>query len=70
MKKVYFILIFVFSVFLSACNTKKKNKISSDSPTKEEAYLGQKPPGLRPELFAPVIINTEHREAEAARGEE
>ena len=29
-------------------------------------YLGQKPPGLIPELFAPDIIQTEHREAEAA----
>ncbi|MBL4659185.1 MAG: hypothetical protein JKY19_02425, partial [Alcanivoracaceae bacterium] len=32
----------------------------------EGPYLGQKPPGLIPELFAPDIIQTEHREAEAA----
>lgn len=29
-------------------------------------YLGQKPPGSIPELFAPDLIKTEHREAEAA----
>ena len=29
-------------------------------------YLGQRPPGVIPELFAPEIIRTEHREAEAA----
>lgn len=35
-------------------------------PVLEGPYLGQKPPGLTPELFAPEIIQTEHREAEAA----
>ncbi|BDX05791.1 hypothetical protein [Planctobacterium marinum] len=31
-----------------------------------DQYLGQKPPGLVPELFAPDLIKTEHREAAAA----
>ncbi len=66
MKKADFILILVFALFLNACNTKKHNSKDSDSPTTEGAYLGQKPPGLIPELFAPNIIKTEHREAEAA----
>ena len=66
MRKAYFILILVFALFLNACNTKKHNSKDSDSPTTEGAYLGQKPPGLIPELFAPNIIKTEHREAEAA----
>ena len=66
MKKAYFILIFVFALFLNACNTKKQDSKDSNSPTIEGPYLGQRPPGLVPELFAPDIIQTEHREAEAA----
>ena len=49
MKKLGFIL---FIVLLSSCTTKKK-----------EIYLGQKPPGTIPELFAPEIIKTEFRQA-------
>lgn len=66
MKKVYFLLILTFSVLLTACNTKKQNTKEGNAPTTKDAYLGQKPPGLIPELFAPEIIKTEHREAEAA----
>ncbi len=61
MKKVCFILIFVFSVFLSDCNTEKKNSKNSDSSTIENPYFGQKPPGLIPELFAPGIISMNGR---------
>lgn len=39
---------------------------SSFSQDSEGSYLGQKPPSLVPELFAPSIIKTEFREAEAA----
>ncbi|WP_299157766.1 hypothetical protein [uncultured Tenacibaculum sp.] len=49
MKKACFIILVIF---LSACTTKK-----------QETYLGQKPPGLTPELFAPEIIKTEFRQA-------
>ncbi len=66
MKKASFILILVFALFLSACNTKKQHSKDSESSVIESPYLGQKPPGLIPELFAPDIIRTEHREAEAA----
>ena len=67
MKNNYFIVaILVFVLFLSACNTKKQHSKDIDSPTIESPYLGQKPPGLIPELFAPDIIRTAHREAEAA----
>ena len=59
MKKLHFTLALVFSVLISSCNTEKQ---SANTPT----YLGQKPPGSTPELFAPDIIKTEHREAEAA----
>ncbi|MEE9363544.1 MAG: hypothetical protein V3U92_13180 [Cellulophaga sp.] len=58
MKKAYFILIPVLLLCLSACNTKKQNSKDSDSPTIESPYLGQKPPGLTPEPFAPGIVTT------------
>ncbi len=66
MQKVYFIFILVIGLFLNACNTKKQDSKDADSSTEESIYLGQKPPGDTPELFAPDIIRTEFREAEAA----
>jgi len=62
MKKAYFILILVFALFLNACNTKNQKSKGSDSPIIENPYLGQKPPGLIPEAFAPGIVSTEHYE--------
>ena len=62
----FIFLVFVFALFLNACNTKENRPKDIDSPTIEESYLGQKPPGLIPELFAPDIIWSEHREGAAA----
>lgn len=66
MRKYYGLLLIVFALSSSACKNKENNaKISS--PLKPEGiYLGQKPPGITPELFAPTIIKTEFREAAAA----
>jgi Tol biopolymer transport system component len=61
MKKATFILLLVCSLFLSFCTTKKQNKKDSDAPTTEETYLGQKPPGLTPKIFAPGIISINGR---------
>jgi len=66
MKKAHFVLPLVLALFLNACNTKKKQSKDSESSTTENLYLGQKLPGLIPELFAPSIIKTDFREAEAA----
>jgi len=66
MKKAHFILIIVFALFINACTTKNQGSKDSDSPTIENPYLGQKPPGSIPELFAPSIIKSNFREAEAA----
>lgn len=71
LKKAHFILILLLALSVNACNTKKQNSKDSDSPPDsyrdiETAYFGQKPPGLIPELFAPSIIKTNFREAEAA----
>lgn len=56
----------VLAVVLNACKTEKSNTKENGSSIVENLYLGQKPPGLIPQLFAPDIIQTEHREAEAA----
>ena len=56
--------LFLLLIFISACNSGKKEKTTQSNLLKsEEIYLGQKPPGLVPELFAPDIIKTEFRQA-------
>ncbi|GLS25139.1 hypothetical protein [Marinibactrum halimedae] len=62
MNRVTLTTISLFSILLSACNNNTKDGLISSTPL----YLGQNPPGLTPELFAPEIIRTEFREAEAA----
>ncbi len=59
-RSIFFIL--VLAIFISACNTKNQKAKDNDAPTIEKTYLGQKPPGLIPELFAPDIIRTDYRE--------
>jgi hypothetical protein len=54
------------TLLLSILTMSSKSYSQDDFPVLENPYLGQKPPGLIPELFAPDIIQTEHREAEAA----
>ena len=56
----------ILIVLLIACKTEKSSDREIYSKSTENQYLGQKPPGLIPELFAPDIIQTVHREAEAA----
>lgn len=51
----------VFILFLSACKTEKSNMKDNDSSTKESFYIGQKPPGLIPEVFAPDIVSIDGR---------
>ncbi len=63
MKKPYSILILFVLFFLNACDTKNQKSKGKDLQINEEIYLGQKPPGLIPELFAPDIIKTEYRQA-------
>jgi len=61
MKKTHIILILVFVLLINACNTKNKEQKDIDSPTIESLYLGQKPPGLIPEIFAHGIISIDGR---------
>lgn len=65
MKNVYSILMLVAALFFNACNAKKQSNEDSDSTTIENPYLGQKAPGLIPEVFAPGIVSTEHRDLSA-----
>lgn len=48
-------------LFLSACKTEKQNKKETNFSTEENLYLGQKPPSLIPEIFAPGIISIDGR---------
>lgn len=48
----------VLAIFLNACNTKKSNSKENNLTTEQKSYLGQKPPGLKPEPFAPGLVTT------------
>ncbi len=50
--------VLVSVIFLSACNTDKSNTKEDDSLNEENFYLGQDPPGLIPEVFAPGMVTT------------
>jgi hypothetical protein len=55
----------LFSILLSlilftSCNSTKND--SKEKEVNQRIYLGQKPPGDTPKLFAPEIIKTEYRE--------
>lgn len=60
MKTNHFILTLLGVLFFVSCNLKqsnsKENKLSSS-----DAYFGQKPPGLIPEVFAPGVISINGR---------
>ena len=58
----------ILTCVISLNSSFAQEKIENDAsfPDLEGSYLGQRPPGLVPELFAPDIIKTEHREAAAA----
>lgn len=54
----FIILVSVLALLLNACNTKNQKAKHDDAPTVESPYLGQKPPGLTPEPFAPGLVTT------------
>ena len=49
----------VFITLLVACNNSKQKSKETNSSQIESPYLGQKPPGLEPEPFAPGPVTTE-----------
>lgn len=61
MKRVCISNVLLFSVLTVSCGNQTEGKF----PVLEDSYLGQNPPGLTPEIFAPGIVNTEeNREIE------
>ena len=52
MKKKVTLLGIMFLIFFSSCSQQ------SDFPVLKGPYLGQKPPGMTPEIFAPGIVST------------
>jgi hypothetical protein len=64
-RKIYFI-VFVVLFMLIVCHTQEAQKGESGFHRLTGPYLGQRPPGMTPEIFAPGIISTEHSERIAA----
>jgi hypothetical protein len=52
------ITVLVLVIALSAFKTEKSNTVENVTTTQEVFYLGQKPPGLIPEPFAPDLVTT------------
>lgn len=61
LKPIYFAFAALLSVSALGC----KSYDQSDRPVLQSPYLGQKPPGLTPEVFAPGLVSTEHRDNNA-----
>lgn len=57
MKKTYFILIPVLSLFLNACTTKNQNINDTDSLTIDDHYFGLEPPGAVAKPFEPGMMS-------------
>ncbi len=63
MKKACFIILLISS-FLVSCHTKKQESkfdetpTSNDNPVLKNPYLGQQPPGIVPQPFAPNMVTT------------
>ncbi len=60
------ILLIGIAILLTTCDTQKKESNDSDFSSLKGSYLGQKPPGKTPEIFAPGIISTGFSERIAA----
>jgi len=58
-KSIIIVIVFITSFF--GCNAQNEKK-TSDFPELKGPYLGQKPPGMVPEIFAPGIISTDEFE--------
>jgi len=52
----------VMLLLLSTMAVSGGSHAQDELPVLEGPYLGQKPPGLIPEVFAPGIVSTEHRD--------
>ncbi len=55
-------LILAIVISLNSVFAQEDSKSASSFPLLEGPYLGQRPPGLTPKVFAPGIVSTEHRD--------
>ncbi|MCW8877839.1 MAG: hypothetical protein OQJ89_04800 [Kangiellaceae bacterium] len=62
MKTAYIFIALLFSLLFSMLAMSGKSFSQDNSPILEGPYLGQKPPGLTPKIFAPGYVSTEHRD--------
>ncbi len=60
-KKIYLIVILILFAF-TTCKTQEVQKSEADFSQIKGPYLGQKPPGLTPQVFAPGIVSTDKSE--------
>ena len=58
MKHICISVVLLLSVLTMSC--KSHSQDTSSAPV--DSYIGQKPPGLTPEAFAPGIVSTKHHE--------
>jgi len=58
MKRIFLSTTLLFSILVMSSNSYSQD----ETPVIEGPYLGQKPPGLTPEAFAPGIVTTEFYE--------
>ncbi len=56
--KMLTLIMLVILVLTGLILAQKSEKIKSDFPLLKGLYLGQKAPGLKPEIFAPGIVST------------
>ncbi len=57
-KQLTLLLLSIVLIITFGCNTKQSENEKNNFPVLSGKYLGQKEPGLTPELFAPHIIST------------
>lgn len=58
--------LFVLSIIINSCDTKKPKSNTNESISKEVLFFGQKHPGTTPTLFAQGLVSTNDLEIEAA----
>ncbi len=60
------IILFLLIILLFGCNTERIENKEDSFPELTGKYIGQKQPGLSPEIFAPNIVSTGMSEINAA----
>lgn len=59
MKRKFVLLISIGAVLILSSGAEKYQEKKSEFPVLKGSYLGQKPPGMKPEIFAPGIVSVD-----------